>query len=83
MKKHLRFSSRLIGEVYYCFGCGAKGDIFSSWKNSKDWIFAELLKLLADRAGVVLENYNPKEEGEKERLYRIMEEATKFFEIIY
>ena len=26
-----------------------------------------------------MENYNPKEESEKEKLYRVMEEATKFF----
>jgi DNA primase len=42
--------------------------------------FKGALKLLAERAGVPLENYNPKEESEKEKLYRAMEESAKFFE---
>jgi DNA primase len=42
--------------------------------------FKGALKLLAGKAGVHLENFNPKEESEKERLYRVMEEATGFFE---
>jgi DNA primase len=45
--------------------------------------FKGALKLLADRAGVKLESYNrenKEKEGEKERLYRAIEEATLFFE---
>jgi DNA primase len=66
--------------TYYCFGCGAKGDIFTFVEEFEGLDFRGSLKLLADRAGVILENYNPKEESEKEKLYRVMEEATRFFE---
>ncbi len=66
--------------TYYCFGCGAKGDIFTFVEEFEGLDFKGALKLLAERAGVQLENFNPKEEGEKEKLLRIMEEATKFFE---
>lgn len=62
---------------YYCFGCGAKGDIFTFVEEFEGLDFRGALKLLADRAGVPLESYNPKEESEKEKLYRIMEEVTK------
>jgi DNA primase len=62
---------------YYCFGCGAKGDIFTFVEEFEGLDFRGALKLLADRAGVPLEAYNPKEESEKEKLYRIMEEITK------
>ena len=65
---------------YYCFGCSAKGDIFTFVEEFEGLDFKGALKILAERAGVPLENYNPQEESEKERLYRIMEEATKFFE---
>ena len=41
--------------------------------------FKGALRLLADRAGVLLEHYSKEEESEKERLYRAMEEATTFF----
>ena len=69
---------------YYCFGCGAKGDIFTFVEEFEGLDFKGALKLLAERAGVVLEQYNPKEGelvfSEKEKLYRAMEEATLFFE---
>jgi len=65
---------------YYCFGCGAKGDIFTFVEEFEGLDFKGALKLLAEKAGVVLENYDSKNESEKEKLYRIMEEATKFFE---
>ncbi|HPS21656.1 MAG TPA: DNA primase [Candidatus Paceibacterota bacterium] len=64
---------------YYCFGCGAKGDIFTFVQEFEGLDFRGALKLLAARAGVPLENYNPKEESEKEKIYRVMEEATKYF----
>lgn len=66
--------------TYYCFGCGAKGDIFTFVEEFEGLDFRGALKLLADKAGVVLEAYNPKEESEKEKLYRIMMEASMFFE---
>ncbi|MFA5778171.1 MAG: DNA primase [Candidatus Paceibacterota bacterium] len=66
--------------TYYCFGCGAKGDIFTFVEEFEGLDFRGALKLLAGRAGVVLETFNPKEESEKEKIYRIMEEASLFFE---
>lgn len=66
---------------YYCFGCGAKGDIFTFVEEFEGLDFKGALKLLAGRAGIPLEHYNPKEESEKEKLYRAMEAATKYFEI--
>ena len=66
--------------TYYCFGCGASGDIFTFVEEFEGLDFKGALKMLAVRAGVQLENFNPKEESEKEKLYRIMEEATLFFE---
>lgn len=65
---------------YYCFGCGAKGDIFTFVEEFEGLDFKGALKILAERAGVPLVQYNKEKEGEKEKLYRAMEEATKFFE---
>ena len=68
---------------YYCFGCGASGDIFTFVEEFEGLDFKGALKLLAERAGVTLERYS-KEEGEsiseKERLYKAMEESTLYFE---
>lgn len=65
---------------YYCFGCSAKGDIFTFVEEFEGLDFKGALKMLADKAGVPLDSFNPKEESEKEKLYRIMEDATLFFE---
>lgn len=69
--------------TYYCFGCGASGDIFTFVEEFEGLDFKGALKLLANRAGVPLENFSPKDQknqSEKERLYEAMEEATLFFE---
>ena len=68
---------------YYCFGCSAKGDIFTFVEEFEGLDFKGALKMLADKAGVPLESFNPKDkesQSEKERLYRAMEDATLFFE---
>ncbi len=66
--------------TYYCFGCGASGDIFTFVEEFEGLDFKGALKLLADRAGVQLPRFNPKEESEKEKLYQAMEEAALYFE---
>ena len=65
---------------FYCFGCGAKGDIFSFVEQFEGLDFMGALKLLADRAGIPLVFEKSETKSEKERLYMIMEEATQFFE---
>lgn len=66
---------------YYCFGCGAKGDIFTFVEEFEGLDFKGALKLLADRAHVSLGDYTDLGvESEKDRLYEIMEVAAKFFE---
>lgn len=64
---------------YYCFGCNAKGDIFSFVEQFEGLDFKGALKVLAERAGVTLV-YEEKTDSDKDRLFRIMEDATKYFE---
>ncbi len=64
---------------YYCFGCSASGDIFSFVQEFEGLDFKGALKLLADRAGVELKGYKSENTGEKERLYAVMEESTRYF----
>src|SRR3990167_5170207 len=69
--------------TYYCFGCGASGDIFTFVEEFEGLDFKGALKLLADRAGVPIKAYSKEmkeAESEKEKLYRAMEEATGYFE---
>ena len=59
-------------ESYYCFGCGAKGDIFTFVEEFEGLDFKGALKLLADRAGVPLPHFNREAESEKEKFMNIM-----------
>lgn len=65
---------------YYCFGCGAKGDIFTFVQAFEGLDFQGALRVLAARAGVELGRGNYAENREKDRLYAALEEATQFFE---
>lgn len=65
---------------YYCFGCHAKGDIFTFVQEFEGLDFIGSLKVLAERAGVTLERYESKEKSEKERLLSVMEQACFFYQ---
>lgn len=66
---------------YYCFGCGAKGDIFTFVEEFEGVDFVTTLKMLADRAGVTIDrNQEEGKKDSKDRLYEAMEEATKFYQ---
>ncbi|MEI6480318.1 MAG: DNA primase [bacterium] len=66
--------------TYYCFGCGLKGDIFSFVEQFEGTDFRGALKMLAEKAGVKLDYESRAEGDEKEKLYLLMESATKLYE---
>ena len=41
-------------QMYYCFGCGAGGNVFSFVMQYENFTFPEAVKMLAERAGVNL-----------------------------
>lgn len=64
----------------YCFGCRKGGDIFAFVQEIERVSFPESLKILADKAGIVLEkdpSFTSKEE--KNILREILEDAHDFF----
>ena len=67
-------------QIWHCFGCGEGGDIFTFVMKMDGLEFKEALKLLADRAGVKLKNFNPKESGQKARLMEIIKISARFFQ---
>lgn len=69
-------------ESYYCFGCGAKGDIFTFVQEFEGLDFKGALKLLAAKAGVSISEWKKEDAAlasEKERIYSVMEKATEYF----
>ncbi len=67
-------------QFYHCFGCGKSGDIFNFIQDMERVEFPESLKILANKAGVRLPEYNPKRENLKTRLMNINENAKQWFE---
>jgi DNA primase len=65
---------------YYCFGCGAKGDIFTFVQEFEGIDFLGALKILADKAGVTLDKFSSNTTDKKERLYQVLEVATHFLQ---
>lgn len=61
-EKSPSFSVSRIKQMYYCFGCGAGGNVFTFLMEYENYSFSEALKFLADRAGVEL----PQQEYSKE-----------------
>lgn len=70
-------------QTFYCFGCGEKGDIFSFVEKFEGLDFKGALETLANKAGVELKNFRREDNerpDEKDKMFTIMEAATKFFE---
>jgi DNA primase len=66
--------------MYYCFSSSQGGDIFTFIQKMEGVEFKDALKILADKAGVELVPEDPQKKSERERMYEVLEEATKFFE---
>ncbi len=66
--------------TFYCFGCNAKGDIFTFVEKFEGVDFLGSLKILAERAGINLTEYKNKKRSKDDLYYEIMEEATLFFQ---
>src|SRR5512136_2676905 len=69
--------------TWRCFGqCNEGGDIFGFVMKKEGWDFAETLRYLANKAGVVLEAPSPErklEEDQYDRLRGLLEEAVTFY----
>lgn len=53
-EKSPSFSVSQGKQMYYCFGCGAGGNVFTFIMEYENYSFTEALKYLAERAGVTL-----------------------------
>ena len=65
--------------LYYCFGCGAKGDIFTFVQQFEGVDFNGSLKILADRAGVELREHD-RHRDDTDPLYVLLEKTTQRFQ---
>ena len=68
-------------QSYYCFGCGAGGDVITFIRNVENLDYIEAVKLLADRAGMRMpeETYDDGTANLRRRIYEANREAAGFF----
>ena len=83
-EKSPSFSVSPDKQMYYCFGCGAGGNVFTFMMAYENCSFPEAIKELADRVGVALPEMEyseevKKREGRKAKLLEVNKEAAKYF----
>ena len=77
-EKSPSFSVSRQKQMYYCFGCGAGGNVFTFIMEYENYTFVEALKMLAERAGIELpEMEYSKEAREKADLKASILEVNK------
>ncbi len=71
-------------QMYYCFGCGAGGNVFTFLMQYENFTFGEAMQTLADRAGIDLpkQEMTPAQKKEADKRTQLLEmnkEAAKYF----
>ena len=83
-EKSPSFSVSRDKQMYYCFGCGAGGNVFTFIMEYENYTFMEAVKYLAERAGIKLPETEMTEEaknvqGKRQRLLDIHKLAARYF----
>jgi DNA primase len=79
------FSVNAADKLYYCFGCGAKGDLITFVRETEHLDFVGAIEWLADRFNVSLEyeEISPEQDARRrrrERLLEVLDAAATFYE---
>ena len=85
-EKSPSFSVSRQKQMYYCFGCGAGGNVFTFLMEYENFSFVEAVKFLADRAGIQLPEVEYSKEARekadlKTSILEINKTAAKYFYI--
>ena len=83
-EKSPSFSVSPDKQMYYCFGCGAGGNVYTFMMEYENFSFQEAVKALADRAGVALPEREYSEEEKKaadirSRILELNKMAANYF----
>src|SRR6266576_318962 len=79
------FSVNAVDKLYYCFGCGAKGDLITFVRETEGLDFAGAIEWLGERFRVPIEyeETSPAEDAarrRRDRLRALLEQAAAFYE---
>ena len=83
-EKSPSFSVSRQKQMYYCFGCGAGGNVFTFLMEYENFSFVEAVKFLADRAGIELPQQEYSKEAKekadlKASILEVNKTAAKYF----
>lgn len=83
-EKSPSFSVSPSKQMYYCFGCGAGGNVFTFLMEYENYSFMEALRVLADRAGIQLPQQEYSQEAKeqadlKAMLLEVNKLAAKYY----
>ena len=83
-EKSPSFSVSPDKQMYYCFGCGAGGNVFTFIQEYENYSFAEAMKFLAERAGITLpeKEYSQEERRAQDlrtRILNVNKMAAKYY----
>ena len=83
-EKSPSFSVSREKQMYYCFGCGAGGNVFTFIMEYENYSFVEALKFLAERAGIDLPEIEYSKEAKEKAdlkltILEINKLAAKYF----
>lgn len=83
-EKSPSFSVSPSKQMYYCFGCGAGGNVFTFLMEYENYSFMEALRALADRAGIQLPQQEYSQEAKeqadlKATLLEVNKLAAKYY----
>ncbi|PPR45361.1 MAG: DNA primase [Alphaproteobacteria bacterium MarineAlpha5_Bin7] len=65
---------------FYCFGCGAKGDIFSLYTDLYNYSFQEAVIELGKKAGITIKQEEYHKRKDQDKIYTILKTATEWFQ---
>ena len=83
-EKSPSFSVSPDKQMYYCFGCGAGGNVFTFIQEYENYSFPEAMKFLAERAGITLpeKEYSQEERRAQDlrtRILNVNKMAAKYY----
>lgn len=67
-------------QIWHCFGCGKGGDLISFVQEYEGLNFPEALRLLAQKANIVLPEFKNLPKEDYGRLYQLNQLATEFYQ---
>ena len=76
-EKSPSFSVSPSKQMYYCFGCGAGGNVIGFIMQYENYTFPEAVRFLGERAGMALPEEEYSAEKKKEQSIKLYDERKK------